>query len=216
MKKELIPNFDEVRVKASQKISSRSSRASIGFSSPQIIEEDSLVLNEDDVDAYSRAKREENNITHATSRTASSGIYQVGLIQESGEIHVQDSDEEDSEEEMKTDEKIAMDYFVEQQMKLSQSLDLSLRRNTAVDRVVEKQCYTCNSLMPPYVHHCSTCKKCVVFMDHHCPWVNNCVGFYTQKLFFLFNFYAILTFSYAIMCLTINTVHQVYGDDTGV
>jgi hypothetical protein len=60
LKKELIPNFDEVKEKAFLKNSSRSSRASIGFSSPQIIEEDSLLLNEEG-DSFSRAKREETH-----------------------------------------------------------------------------------------------------------------------------------------------------------
>lgn len=84
---------------------------------------------------------------------------------------------------------------------------MSTRRNTVVDRVVEKQCYTCQSLMPPYVFHCSTCKKCVAYMDHHCPWVNNCVGFYTQKMFFLFNLYALITMAYSIAVLTRNAIH---------
>ena len=66
--------------------------------------------------------------------------------------------------------------------------------------------------MPPYVHHCSTCGKCVVYLDHHCPWVNNCVGFYTQKLFFLFNLYGLITLSYSIVVLTINFMNNVYGD----
>ena len=91
-------------------------------------------------------------------------------------------------------------------------MNLSIRRNTAIDRIVEKECYTCKSLMPPYVHHCSTCKKCVVYMDHHCPWVNNCVGFYTQKLFFLFNFYGLITLAYSIVVLTNNFVNNVFGE----
>ena len=67
--------------------------------------------------------------------------------------------------------------------------------------------------MPPYVHHCATCRKCVVYMDHHCPWVNNCVGFYTQKLFFQFNFYGILTLGYSIVALTRNFMRTVYGPE---
>ena len=66
--------------------------------------------------------------------------------------------------------------------------------------------------MPPYVWHCSTCKRCVVYMDHHCPWINNCVGYYTQKLFFLFNLYGLLTFAYSIVCLTNKLVEQAYGE----
>ena len=104
-----------------------------------------------------------------------------------------------------------MDYFVEQEKKLSSSMDLSMRRNTAVDRIVERQCYACQSLMPPYVHHCSDCKRCVVYMDHHCPWVNNCVGFYTQKTFFLFNFYALITLAYSIVVLTKKSLKTIFG-----
>ena len=63
------------------------------------------------------------------------------------------------------------------------------------------------------MHHCSVCNKCVVYMDHHCPWVNNCVGFYTQKLFFLFNFYGLITLAYSIVVLTKKFVTCVYGED---
>ena len=80
---------------------------------------------------------------------------------------------------VKTEEEVVLDFFVLKQKYEEENLSLSIRRNTVIDRIVEKMCYTCNSLMPPYVHHCSTCRKCVVYMDHHCPWVNNCVGFYT-------------------------------------
>ena len=66
--------------------------------------------------------------------------------------------------------------------------------------------------MPPYVHHCSICGYCVVYLDHHCPWVNNCVGFYNQKLFFLFNFYALIVLSYSAVVLTRNFVESVFGE----
>lgn len=33
-------------------------------------------------------------------------------------------------------------------------------------------------------------------MDHHCPWINNCVGYYNQKPFLLFCFYATITLAY--------------------
>ena len=44
----------------------------------------------------------------------------------------------------------------------------------------------------------------MAFMDHHCPWVNNCVGIYTQKLFVLFNLYALVGITYA---LVLNLTH---------
>ena len=95
-----------------------------------------------------------------------------------------------------------LDHYVEMEKKKTFSLSLSMRRNTAVDRVIEKHCYLCNSLMPPYVFHCGSCGRCVAYMDHHCPWVNNCIGYYTQKLFFLFNFYGIITLAYAAILIT--------------
>mmetsp|Transcript_27613 Transcript_27613/g.34273 ORF Transcript_27613/g.34273 Transcript_27613/m.34273 type:complete len:153 (-) Transcript_27613:187-645(-) len=91
------------------------------------------------------------------------------------------------------------------------SLSLNERRNTIVDTIIRKECYTCDSLMPPYVHHCRACGYCVVYLDHHCPWVNNCVGFYNQKLFFLFNFYALITLAYSAVVLTNNFIESVYG-----
>ena len=92
------------------------------------------------------------------------------------------------------------------------SLNLNERRNTVVDTIIRKECYTCDSLMPPYVYHCRACGHCVVYMDHHCPWVNNCVGFYNQKLFFLFNFYALITLAYSAVTLTCNFIESVYGN----
>jgi hypothetical protein len=78
----------------------------------------------------------------------------------------------------------------------------SIMRSTAIDKVIERKCFICNSLQPPYVYHCDKCGRCVVMMDHHCRWVNNCVGLYTQKLFLLFLFYAIITFTYSIVLIT--------------
>ena len=93
------------------------------------------------------------------------------------------------------------------------SLDLSARRNTIVDSIIEKQCFICDSLMPPYVFHCSECGKCVAYMDHHCPWINNCVGYYTQKVFFLFNFYGVLTLTYSCLVLTYHYKEAIYSED---
>ena len=30
----------------------------------------------------------------------------------------------------------------------------SIRRSTAIDKVIERKCFLCNSLQPPYVYHC--------------------------------------------------------------
>ena len=110
------------------------------------------------------------------------------------------------------DERAALfDHFVVEQKRKSNSLSLSIRRNTCIDTIIRKECYLCDTLMPPYVHHCSACGYCVVYLDHHCPWVNNCVGYYNQKLFFLFNFYALITLSYSAVVLTRNFLQYVYG-----
>ena len=66
---------------------------------------------------------------------------------------------------------------------------------------MDRKCIPCDSLIPPFVYHCSSCQRCVVMMDHHCPWINNCVGLYTQKLFFLFNTYAVITFSFSLILI---------------
>jgi len=106
---------------------------------------------------------------------------------------------------------ILFDHFVAEQKRENNSLSLEVRRNTCVDTIIRKECYTCESLMPPYVHHCTACGYCVVYLDHHCPWVNNCIGFYNQKLFFLFNFYGLITLAYSVVVLTVNFMQSVYG-----
>lgn len=99
---------------------------------------------------------------------------------------------------------------------------LQVRRNTYVDKIIEKKCHKCKSIKPPTAHHCTNCNHCVAYMDHHCPWVNNCVGIYTQKLFVLFNFYTLISIIYA---LTLHLTHgydklknhsSIYGDNTRI
>jgi hypothetical protein len=51
-------------------------------------------------------------------------------------------------------------------------------------------CKKCQNYRPARAHHCKVCQKCVLKMDHHCPWVANCVGFYNQKTFYQFLFFA--------------------------
>lgn len=53
-------------------------------------------------------------------------------------------------------------------------------------------CNKCKNERPKRAHHCRICNKCTLKMDHHCPWVANCVGYYNQKSFYQFLFYAML------------------------
>jgi hypothetical protein len=92
--------------------------------------------------------------------------------------------------------------------KSSPQFHLGVRRNTMVDKILYKECFKCESIKPPLVHHCPICKRCVAFMDHHCPWINNCVGLYTQKPFILFNFYAFLGILYVLLVTLVNGLNE--------
>ena len=72
-------------------------------------------------------------------------------------------------------------------------------------------CIKCFIKRPERAHHCKTCNKCVLKMDHHCPWIANCVGFYNQKAFFLFLFYATLGDLIAFLCLSFKAYYSVYN-----
>lgn len=96
-------------------------------------------------------------------------------------------------------------YFlkmVQNEKRNTMSLSIHIKRNTAIDRLIERKCYTCNTLQPPYVFHCPTCRRCVAYMDHHCPWVNNCVGYFNQKAFVLFCGYGAITLCYGSVIMT--------------
>jgi hypothetical protein len=78
-------------------------------------------------------------------------------------------------------------------------VDQKLMVNKEANESSDLFCKKCNKPRPVRSHHCSTCQKCVLKMDHHCPWIFNCVGFYNQKVFYLFLFYA--TFGDLIACV---------------
>jgi hypothetical protein len=67
---------------------------------------------------------------------------------------------------------------------------LEMSTETSNESETDNFCKKCQNHRPPRAHHCKICQKCVLKMDHHCPWVANCVGFYNQKLFYQFLFFA--------------------------
>lgn len=57
-------------------------------------------------------------------------------------------------------------------------------------------CLVCKQMRPPRCHHCPLCEKCVLKRDHHCYFAGRCVGFYNQRHFVVFCFWAIVACLY--------------------
>ena len=81
------------------------------------------------------------------------------------------------------DKEYVFQQLVQEEKRDVEMLTINVKRNNAVDGIIDKTCYQCNSLQPPYVYHCHTCKRCVAYLDHHCPWINNCVGLKNHNYF---------------------------------
>lgn len=86
------------------------------------------------------------------------------------------------------DERTKNEYFsLEETFKEGKKPD---KNNKSKNNKHPMICFKCESWRPERAHHCKYCNKCVLKMDHHCPWIANCVGYYNQKSFVLFLFYA--------------------------
>merc|ERR1740117_1016912 len=59
-----------------------------------------------------------------------------------------------------------------------------------------------NVYKPDRAHFCRVIDRCVLKMDHFCPWLNNCIGFYNQKFFVLFIFYAAVLCAFLLVIST--------------
>lgn len=68
-------------------------------------------------------------------------------------------------------------------------------------------CKQCLKERPERAHHCRNCQKCFLKMDHHCPWIANCVGYFNQKAFYLFLFYATIGDLIACICFIFRIMH---------
>ena len=64
-----------------------------------------------------------------------------------------------------------------------------------------KSCPTCQLDTPPRSHHCKICKMCVLKRDHHCFFTGSCIGFFNQRYFIVFMFYATLGLIFSIYLL---------------
>jgi hypothetical protein len=73
-------------------------------------------------------------------------------------------------------------------------------------------CKKCEKPRPERSHHCKMCNKCVLKMDHHCPWIANCVGFFNQKAFYLFLFYATIGDLIGFICLLLRLLEPNFYD----
>jgi hypothetical protein len=82
-------------------------------------------------------------------------------------------------------------------------VDQNLVKHVDIDITVKNglHCKKCEKPRPERAHHCKKCEKCILKMDHHCPWIANCVGFFNQKAFYLFLFYAVVGDLVGFICL---------------
>ncbi|CAH1776177.1 unnamed protein product [Owenia fusiformis] len=70
-------------------------------------------------------------------------------------------------------------------------------------------CAACSHDVPPRSHHCTLCNGCILKQDHHCFFTGVCIGFYNQRYFTMFCFYASVGtgYSLAVMVEYVHTVH---------
>ena len=69
-------------------------------------------------------------------------------------------------------------------------------RSTLLPDSSWSHCPSCDHMKPARAHHCILCHRCILKRDHHCFFVGSCVGFYNQRYFVFFCFYAFVGAAY--------------------